>query len=461
MAASQAASERSLGSDASKGARFCNSTMKSSDNREMERLLRRYARPGGEALRGLEEQNEDAFKGESALHLDADELNAYAEGALPEGARSRYFAHLADCDSCRKLVTELTLAANLADEGKARVAAIGTPPSKSWRDWLATIFSVPVLRYGVPALALFAIIVVAFVATRTQREASFVAQNDKAERNSPQEVGASANTSAPATTANTGVENHSNSNISSTAPTVDEQNAGGQIVPSATPLPPKSPQIVTDEPTGTLADATRPAQPPANKPAERPGIFGARGRSVEETERTVATTSEPQPPPPAATDSAANVEAGRDRREDQKKEKTTAKDNDEVAPAASASGGALSNEVRINKQRPATGSTIAARPVQELPARKSAGPAKNEDDRPGAKEDRSSETRSISGRKFRRQGSAWVDTAYKSSLSTTNVARGSEQYRSLVADEPALRTITQQLGGEVIVVWRSRAYRFY
>jgi hypothetical protein len=69
--------------------------------------------------------------------------------------------------------------------------------------------------------------------------------------------------------------------------------------------------------------------------------------------------------------------------------------------------------------------------------------------------------RSVSGHRFRRQGSAWVDTAYKSSLSTINVARGSEQYRSLMADEPALRAITQQLGGEVIVVWKSRAYRFY
>ena len=42
-----------------------------------------------------------------------------------------------------------------------------------------------------------------------------------------------------------------------------------------------------------------------------------------------------------------------------------------------------------------------------------------------------------------------------------NVQRGSEQYRALIADEPGLRTITQQLGGEVIVVWRGHAYRFY
>jgi hypothetical protein len=43
----------------------------------------------------------------------------------------------------------------------------------------------------------------------------------------------------------------------------------------------------------------------------------------------------------------------------------------------------------------------------------------------------------------------------------TNVARGSEQYRALVADEPGLRAIAERLGGEVIVSWKTRAYRFY
>ncbi len=73
----------------------------------------------------------------------------------------------------------------------------------------------------------------------------------------------------------------------------------------------------------------------------------------------------------------------------------------------------------------------------------------------------SSETRTVGGRNFRRQGGAWVDTSYNSSRTTINVARDSEQYRALLADEPGLRTITKQLGGEVIVVWGSKAYRFY
>jgi len=34
-------------------------------------------------------------------HLDADELNAFAERSLPVAARSRFVSHLADCDDCR------------------------------------------------------------------------------------------------------------------------------------------------------------------------------------------------------------------------------------------------------------------------------------------------------------------------------------------------------------------------
>src|SRR5215213_1582313 len=113
--------------------------MKHSDNTEMDRLLRRYSRPGGEALRGAGDQGRPEEN--SGAHMDADEMNAYAEGALPEGARSRYFAHLADCDSCRKLVTDLTLAASRAEEGKARVASLDIKPPTSWRAWLAALFS--------------------------------------------------------------------------------------------------------------------------------------------------------------------------------------------------------------------------------------------------------------------------------------------------------------------------------
>src|SRR3954465_12554099 len=95
--------------------------MKHSDSTEMDRLLRRYGRRNGETLPGQGREADAILEADGAAHMDADELNAYAEGALPEAARSRYFAHLADCDTCRKLVTELTLAYGVVGEEKRAV----------------------------------------------------------------------------------------------------------------------------------------------------------------------------------------------------------------------------------------------------------------------------------------------------------------------------------------------------
>ena len=40
-----------------------------------------------------------------------------------------------------------------------------------------------------------------------------------------------------------------------------------------------------------------------------------------------------------------------------------------------------------------------------------------------------------------------------------NLTRGSERYRALIADEPEIKQIADQLDGEFIVVWKGRAYR--
>ena len=41
------------------------------------------------------------------------------------------------------------------------------------------------------------------------------------------------------------------------------------------------------------------------------------------------------------------------------------------------------------------------------------------------------------------------------------VARGSGGYRSLVADEPMIKTIADELDGEIIVVWKGHTYRIH
>jgi hypothetical protein len=67
--------------------------------------------------------------------------------------------------------------------------------------------------------------------------------------------------------------------------------------------------------------------------------------------------------------------------------------------------------------------------------------------------------RTVAGRQFQREGGVWIDTAYDSSKDVVTVARDSEQYRALVADEPQIKTIADSLDGEIIVVWKGRTYR--
>src|SRR6266850_17204 len=67
------------------------------EDSQIDALLKRYGREAG--------------SGAPAEHLDADELNAFAEGAAPASARSRYVSHLAECYDCRQLATQLSIAA--------------------------------------------------------------------------------------------------------------------------------------------------------------------------------------------------------------------------------------------------------------------------------------------------------------------------------------------------------------
>src|SRR5437773_12397929 len=79
-------------------------------------------------------------------HLDADELKAFAEGYLPAAARSRYVSHLADCDDCRRLVSQLAISAGAV----AKAEAAGAPATGhiAWVERLGAFVRPSVLRYG-------------------------------------------------------------------------------------------------------------------------------------------------------------------------------------------------------------------------------------------------------------------------------------------------------------------------
>jgi hypothetical protein len=433
--------------------------MKQANNTEMDRLLQRHARRwnAAGATAGESDGGDDAVAmNEAGAHLDADELNVYAEGALPPAARARYASHLADCRSCRATVTNLTLAAHEAAEERASAAPESASPSKSWWSAIAALFAPPVLRYAVPAIMLLGVIVVALVATRDRSEPQFVAQNQ--EKQADNDVGSER--AAPETSASqiSPGESADAANSSATPTETTKRDATSETTPSDGILR-------SNANTGQISSAT------ANEPT--PAQASDADDSPQRRERALddelyATEPKPAPAPPVTTSRPAAPSAGKveEARQDREQDAAATGANTETADLGRASTSSSRKEAEAKDKSSAAGEDAARQGgasqtgARAMTRKAAKSPAANRaDDNKDASN--STETRSVAGRRFRRQGNAWIDTAYSSSRSTINVARGSDQYRALAADEPGLRSIAEQLGGEVIIVWKGKAYRIY
>ena len=101
--------------------------MKEAFDKEIDSLLRRHAGAGAEARAGGENQR----AAQKPAHLDADELSAFAEGALPAGARLAAVSHLADCEECRGLAVNLARAAGAEGVLEKRAASASVRATSS------------------------------------------------------------------------------------------------------------------------------------------------------------------------------------------------------------------------------------------------------------------------------------------------------------------------------------------
>ena len=361
-------------------------------------------------------------------HMDADELSSYAERTLPAAARARYTAHLSDCASCRKTVAALSDASGISVSEQV-VEQFGRV--SFWRQ-LTAFFSPQVLRFAIPALAIFAIVGVGLFALRDKEHARFVAQNQR-----------STSTAAPTDSIQVSAspQQETLSNVAGSKAKSGEANDA--------PSPPadKKTASETKEQASKTADSVNESAAVAK---DSPGVKSSAG-----VFSTVQPTFAPEPaaPPPPKPESVSvarraenvaserEVPAEKDERGRQQDEERARSKNETAQVQAAQSN-----------SRPAGALRGAAQGNRSVETKRSDASA----DRSGEDNE---ETRSVSGRRFRRQGSAWVDTAYDASHAVTNITRGSEQYRALVADEPVIRTIAEQLAGEVVLVWKGRAYR--
>ena len=392
------------------------SQMKQANNNEVDLLLRSLAHGRGES-----QPQGGATTGESIAseHLDADELNSYAEGVAPAPARARYIEHLADCEACRGIAVGLTQAAGAANRYDVREQQGG---SSFWQK-LTALFSPPILRYAVPALVLTAVIGIGLFALRQQRPTDLVAQNQPevaAPLSSQGDTRAALNpTPGSPAVAQNGAETGSTAEAGK-----GKDNLQGQKTQAV------------EQPT--LAPESSVAKT-ASKDTAQPGeAAGAPATQAYAPEPKAAAL----PPPAPLYDAEKSTELAKERpakREDQPRDQDEARrrESDDVHGP---------NRSRNNTALPANARTAGVMTER--------GPSGTDKKKVGELE-----SRTVMGRKFTQEGKTWVDTAYESSQKTIRVARGSDQFRALIADEPGIRTIAEQLSGVVIVVWKNRAYR--
>ena len=393
--------------------------MKQADYKEMDLLLRSLARQREKSGSQNGSSLEDSREGLSE-HLDADELNSYAEGVVPAPARLRYQEHLADCETCRSIVIDLSQAAGAA----ARYEVPQQQSGSSFWQTVVALFSPAVLRFAVPALVLTTVIGIGVFALLQQRRGSeLVAVGNKAESQqraiAPQSDVKAVNPSGSATP----------SSASAGTGVFDRQTLTGKNLQPEKPLE-------RDEPVSAPVAKAAPGKDAASA-GEGAGIITAQPYSQEPKADAA--------PPPAVTFGAAekSAELAKERpakREDQGRSRDEFRNqvDEEHGPSRS-----RNNQVQSPASQRNAGGLSGAR-----------GPSDADKKKAGAVE-----YRSISGRRFTREDNVWIDTDYNPPRATTRITRGSDQYRALVADEPGIRAIADQLSGVVIVVWKSRAYR--
>ena len=449
--------------------------MREGFDREIDSLLRRRARGTAESrLWG-----DGAGDGSRGAHLDADELGAFAEGALPAAARFAAASHLADCERCRGVVVGLVPAVRADTEVKplavAATAAVESGRTPAWRALLASLFSPRVVRFAVPVLALSLVGVVSYIALRSDRGANTQSARDVSRQNTTSQSAPSLPAQSTAANANANPEGLVGQNTN-TAPTETATTNAQPGAPrghgSAEEARPVVAADTADAPAAPSAAAPQPAPAPPAAAAEAPAEMSkaapktattedgeaARADNKEKSEsRDKAARGAEQAEEVAVTNDSVqrNRAAQRNINEAQTQMPDGGSRNQKRAADNNASNVYGGNTATPPKESEREGAGTRTDSLGRARAIRRAEKKADDDSEPAGGGD----TRAAAGHRFRRKGNAWVDVNYKDSMPSTGVRRGTDAFRALVADVPEVGRVAEALGGEVIVVVKGRAYR--
>lgn len=351
------------------------------------------------------------------LHLDADEISAFADvNALPEKTRLRLTAHFADCDRCRKILSNVI---SLNSETASETAHVQqTAKIQTAAPWYRRLFAVPNLAYALGTLVLIFGGLIAFTFFKNSPQTVEVSQI----REKPINMGgASSDGETRVTESNAAMSNSelliSNSSTATNSASVHSSNASAANAPPNS-VSPGSTAVAVNKQSAAKTETTKNELPVENESA-----------SAKKDKNELLTNS-------ANFAEQKKQTSSEDKMRSQNENKVVQSD----APAPKSTSPSIADTTRsATAELPVNGRTMNK--LKNAPAKKS--------------QSVTGETRTVRGKTFRRENGIWYDAGYNGQ-GTTNVRRDSEDFKKL---DTGLRSIADNFGGTVIVVWKGKAYR--
>lgn len=350
------------------------------------------------------------------IHLDADEITAFAEKKVPAGVRVAFIEHFAACDRCRKIL--LNAAWLNSEVLPEKEAAPVVPPVEAALPWYRRLFLFPNLAYVMGGLVvLFAGFIGLSVLTGiNSRMAQDVSQAGTAE--APASAPVAANTAANSNAAMSTNAADETANFANTASTNRPDELSERQMANTNSAAANRPVLQATPP---------PAAAEPQPKQQQPAIAAA-------------------PPPPAPRDVAVTADDSRARNaapvEDRKPAAAKEKERDEARLMAESTAPATT-QMRSAAPRPEPKSADSAVGAGTAAAKKPSAPGT-----PTVR-------RTVGGRTFELRQGTWYDTGYRGQ-GTVTLKRSTPEYRKL---DPGLRGIAESFMGTVVTLWNGRAYR--
>lgn len=361
-------------------------------------------------------------------HLDADEIAAFAENALPERTRALHMAHIADCDRCRKILSNLIAIDAEAEPEKAAVAVPASAPSGIEIPWYRKLFLFPDLAYVMGGLmlvigGLIGISVYQSSLGVGDAAVSQITENEPARGPMAPAEPQYSNTASTANAVSNAAVAASNANVAPNAATAAPSGMAN-VSSNASAAPPpllRENELASAEASPNPADVAVTGTRPAAKPAQ-----------------PMAAPPVPSKDADLAKEDDSRARVMREENEKARSAELKAKRSENVL---------LDGADAKNAPRTQAGGVAKATP----------GPARDMQQTFPNRADNTFnlKSRRVGGKDFEFRNEAWYDTAYRGQA-TTNIRRGTDDYKKL---DGGLRSIAEKLSGVVVVVWSGKAYR--